>query len=67
MKYSKSKIENGKLVTYDTVEVDQGQLTSDCWLIQFNGLQSCTDCDVKDTDECGGGDTLKKLKENANV
>ena len=42
--------------------VKQSELTADCFLIQMFGLESCETCEVKDTDECGGGGTLKKLK-----
>ncbi|MEA2104852.1 MAG: hypothetical protein U9P79_09475 [Candidatus Cloacimonadota bacterium] len=62
VEFSNARLENGKLKTYDTVEVEQSKLTSDCWLIQFRGLEACESCDLKGTDECGGGETLKRLK-----
>lgn len=61
MKVSKGKLVDGKLVATDTIEVNQNKLTSDCWLIQFRGLSECENCDLKNTSECGGGETLNKL------
>ncbi len=54
MLYQKAKIENGNLVFTESKEIDQSKLTSECWLIQFDGLAACENCEVKDTDECGG-------------
>lgn len=62
MKYKEGYIENGQLKFKNAKQVDQNNLTSDCWLIQFNGLDACENCELKNTDECGGGDTLAKLK-----
>lgn len=62
MKYQKAKVENGQLVITESKEIDQSTLTSDCWLVQFNGLSACKTCELKDTTECGGGETLKKLQ-----
>jgi hypothetical protein len=42
--------------------IDQSKLTSDCWWIQFSGVSACNTCEAKDTDDCGGGSTLKKLR-----
>jgi hypothetical protein len=35
-------------------EIPQNKLTSECWLVQMNGLQECDRCDFADTDDCGG-------------
>lgn len=43
----------------------QSDLTSDCWLVQMWGLDSCKDCEVRGTDECGGGESLKRLQKGA--
>lgn len=51
--------ENGTL--YDSKVIDQSTLTSDCWLVQFDGLIACKSCEAYGTDDCGGGDTLRKL------
>ena len=43
------------------VTVNQAELTSDCWLIQVWGIEACENCEVKDTDECGGKAILKRI------
>lgn len=44
---------NGEIVA--TVKtVNQNRLTSECWLVQFNGLSECDKCEVKNTSKCGG-------------
>lgn len=60
--YQTAHIESGKLVIDDTKQIDQSKMTSDCFLIQFDGLSACKTCEVKDTDECGGGATLASLR-----
>jgi hypothetical protein len=42
--------------------IKQSTLTADCLLIQMFGLESCDKCKVKNTKDCGGGKTLKALK-----
>lgn len=44
------------------VEVDQRSLTSDCWTVQFEGLSACKPCPNLNKPECGGGETLKRIK-----
>ena len=61
MIYKEGYLENGELKFKNEKEIEQSTLTSDCWLIQFKGLMACNTCELKDTDECGGGDTLKRL------
>ena len=41
------------------IKVDQSKLTSECWLIQFQGLCACEKCEFKNTEDCGG----KKIRE----
>ena len=62
MIYQEGYLENGKVKFKNKKEIDQSQLTSDCWSIQFEGLEACQNCEFKDTDECGGGETLKRMK-----
>ena len=44
-----------------TVIVNQAELTSDCWLIQMQGIEACENCEFKDTTECGGKSILKRI------
>lgn len=37
-----------------TKTINASDLTSDCWLIQFWGLEACEDCELSGTAECGG-------------
>lgn len=55
---------NGQLIETDVKEIDQNTLTSDCLLIQFNGLEACSTCEFKNTKDCGGKRILKKLKQS---
>jgi len=41
--------------------VNQNELTSDCWLIQFNGLEACKDCEYKGKRDCGGKSIIKRI------
>jgi hypothetical protein len=41
--------------------IDQSTLTSECWLIQFNGLKACESCEFKNKKSCGGKNIRKKL------
>jgi len=61
MEYKEGYVENNQLKVKNIKVVDQSTMTSDCWLIQFNGLSACENCDIKHTDECSGGLTLNKL------
>ena len=61
MKYQKGIIEDGKIKIISSKVIYQGKLNSDCWLIQFNGLTACKNCEFKNTTNCGGGKTLKSL------
>lgn len=47
--------------TIKTKIVDQSKLTSECWLIQIQGLKACKRCEYLNTEECGGQEILKKL------
>ena len=61
---------------YKAIKVKQGKMgepiesgviqPDDCLLVQINGLATCLYCTVKDTPDCGGGETLKQIKEQVN-
>jgi len=40
---------------------NQSELTSECWLIQMQGIKACKKCEFFNTEECGGQEILKKL------
>ena len=61
MLYQKANIENGKIVITKSKQIDQSKLTSDCWLIQFDGLTACDTCKYINTSECGGQAIRKRL------
>jgi len=62
MLYQEAHIENNKIMIDSAKQIDQDTLTNDCWLVQFNGLSACENCENKGTNECGGGQTLAKLQ-----
>ena len=61
MLYKKAHIENNKIVVDSSKEIDQSALTADCWLIQFDGLSACEDCEFLNTPDCGGQAIRAKL------
>lgn len=36
------------------INVKQSQMTSECWKVQFLGLDACKRCELKNTRQCGG-------------
>jgi hypothetical protein len=64
MLLQKAKLENGQLVITESKEIDQGKLTSDCWLIQINGLAACKGCEYLNKRHCGGKAIRKALLNN---
>ena len=44
MLFQTVKFVDGKAVLTDTKVVDQSKLTSECWLIQIQGLKACEGC-----------------------
>ena len=42
--------------------VKQGELTSDCWVIQIQGIEACKGCELKDTKDCGGIDIIAQIQ-----
>ena len=41
--------------------INTKDLTAECWLVQFWGLEACEKCEAKDTPECGGQRIRKDL------
>ena len=39
----------------------QGDLTADCWPVQFQGLRACLNCEYRMKPDCGGGASLLNL------
>ena len=44
-----------------TYTVKQSDLTSDCWLIQIQGIEACKECEAKGTKDCGGINILAQM------
>lgn len=61
MLYQKAKIKAGRVLIVESTEIDGGKLTSDCWLIQFDGLKACKGCELRYSSKCGGGRYPKSL------
>jgi hypothetical protein len=34
--------------------INSAHLTSECWQVQFEGLEACETCEYRDTENCGG-------------
>jgi hypothetical protein len=49
-----------KLVIDETIVVDQKSLTSECWVIQIEGLKACEKCQYKDKPRLCGGMAIRK-------
>lgn len=61
MLYQKAIIKNDKIIVTESKKINQSELTSDCWMIQFEGLKACTECEYLNKKECGGKNIRKKL------
>lgn len=48
-----------------TYTVKQNKLTSDCWMIQIQGIEACKECEWKNTEDCGGKDIIKQIQKKA--
>ena len=46
------------------INIPQRKLSAECWLIQFNGLEACKGCELLNTEECGGKQIRKTMKNN---
>lgn len=64
MLYQEAVVENGQVKIIKSKEINQSTLTSECWLIQFNGLEACTNCEFLNKRNCGGKAIRKKLLSN---
>lgn len=64
MIYKEMALKDGVLIETSSKEIDQSKLTSDCWLIQINGLKACEKCKFLNTEECGGKNIRNNLLEN---
>jgi len=42
-------------------EINQKELSSECWLIQFTGLKACEKCEFLNKSDCGGKRIREKL------
>lgn len=41
--------------------VEQDKLTSDCWMIQIQGIEACRGCEFLGKKECGGKAIRKRI------
>jgi len=64
MKYTTMELKDGVLVETSSKEIDDSKLTSECWLIQINGLDACKKCEFLNKKDCGGKKIRKKLLKN---
>ena len=42
-----------------TKQINQNELSEECWMIQIYGMEYCEGCEYKNTDDCGG----KRIRE----
>ena len=54
-------LNNGAATVINEKQINQGSLTSECWLIQMNGLSACTSCEFLNKRDCGGKRIRKQL------
>jgi len=54
MKITKATVENGKMKIIRARTMNQKDLDSSCWSVQFWGLEACENCEFRNTAECGG-------------
>lgn len=47
--------------------IKQNNLSSECWLIQFQEISACKNCEAMGTKECGGKSILKKMKNKKGI
>ena len=43
-------------------EINQAELTSECWSVQFRGTEHCLDCEYYKKKDCGGKNIIKTGK-----
>lgn len=61
LEYERIEVDGEKLKTVEIKTINQNDLTSECWLIQFSGLKACETCEYLNTRECGGKRIRKTL------
>ena len=61
MKIAKAKVEDGKIKVVKERVMNQLDLDSSCWSVQFWGLEACENCEFKNTRRCGGQSGNAKL------
>jgi hypothetical protein len=54
-------LKNGVAVVEHEKKINQGSLTSECWLIQMQGLEACKTCEFLNKRDCGGKRIRKQL------
>ena len=69
MEYQKAEIQGGQLKIVESRTINQLNLTSECWTVQFQGLTACKTCEYGRTRktikgivysrDCGGRDIRK--------
>ena len=59
VEYWKIEEKDGKIEAKKEAEVEN--LTSDCWMVQFRGLDACAECEYFLKPNCGGGRTLTEM------
>lgn len=62
MEYSRATVVDGEVVITETTNVNQSEMTGECWIVQFRGLTGCKECEFVDTEDCGGVDIRKTGK-----
>ena len=62
LKYHEMELDGDKLKTVAVKTVSQKNLSSECWMVQLNGLGYCKICKFKDTPNCGGQNIRKTGK-----
>ena len=60
--YNPIRSQNSQLKGAINMMIKQSSMTAECWLIQFSGLTACKSCEAKDTEDCGGIEIRKTLK-----
>lgn len=53
--------ECNKTLKFDAKTINQNKLTSECWLVQINGIKECEQCEYKNK-KCGGQNIRKTGK-----
>ena len=43
----------------DIKQIKQSELSSECFMVQIFGFDTCLTCEYKNTDECGGKEVRK--------